>query len=51
MFEYPGKGVNQNEIAELLHVSESTISCDVNYLRKDAREQIQNHLQERIPME
>jgi DNA-binding transcriptional regulator LsrR (DeoR family) len=51
VFEYLVKGLSQNEIAEILHVSESTISCDISYLRKESREQIQTHLQERIPME
>jgi transcriptional regulator len=51
VFEYLVKGSNQNEIADILKVSNATINNDVSYLRKEARKQIQNHLQERIPME
>jgi DNA-binding transcriptional regulator LsrR (DeoR family) len=51
VYDYLVKGVNQTEIAEMLHVSEGTISNDISYLRNLARENIQNHLQDRIPME
>src|SRR5215475_1396791 len=51
VYDFLVKGVNQTEIAESLHVSEATISGDISYLRKEAREQIQTHVQERIPMQ
>ena len=51
VYDYLVKGVNQTEIAELLQVSNATITKDIAHLRKDARENIQNHLHDRIPME
>ena len=51
VYDYLVKGVNQTEIAELLQVSNGTITNDIIYLRNQAREQIQTHLQERIPIE
>jgi len=51
VYDYLVKGVNQTEIAEMLHESEGTVSNDISYLRNLARENIQNHFQDRIPME
>jgi hypothetical protein len=50
VYNYLVKGVTKSEIAELLQVSNATITKDIAYLRKEAREQIQTHIQERIPL-
>ena len=42
------KGLNQHDIAELLQISKSTVSTDVQYLKQIARENIKTHLQDRL---
>ncbi len=43
------KGANQSEIATVLRISQSTVSRDVEYLERAAREKLKQHIQERIP--
>jgi hypothetical protein len=46
VLELTSKGKTQTEIADILNYSQQTISNDVIYLRKRARENLQNHSQE-----
>jgi hypothetical protein len=39
------------EIAKILHISHGTVDNDLSYLRKQAQENLQKHIQERIPEE
>jgi hypothetical protein len=45
------KGHNQIQIADILQVSEATISNDVGYLRARARQDMETHLYDRLPQE
>lgn len=45
------KGNNQIQIAQILHVSEGTVSNDVAYLREQSRKNMENHMQDRLPRE
>jgi hypothetical protein len=45
------KGNSQIQIAQILHVSEGTVSNDVAYLREQSRKNIENHLRDRLPRE
>jgi predicted transcriptional regulator len=46
VLELTSKGKTQQEIADILNYSQQTISNDVVYLRKRARENLQKHAQE-----
>jgi predicted transcriptional regulator len=46
VLELTSKGKTQTEIADILNYSQQTISNDTIYLRKKARENLQNHSQE-----
>jgi len=45
------KGHSQYEIAAVLKVSQPTINNDVQFLRENARENLQTHLNDRLPGE
>jgi hypothetical protein len=45
------QGQNQYDIAEILQISQPTISRDVQYLRSKAREDIKLHINEKLPEE
>ncbi len=45
------QGQNQYDIAEVLQISQSTISRDVQYLRSKAKEEIKLHINEKLPEE
>lgn len=45
------KGLNQRQIANSLKVSDYTVSMDISQLRKEARVNIETHLQDRLPIE
>lgn len=45
------KGLNQRQIANSLKVSDYTVSMDISQLRKEARANIETHLQDRLPIE
>ena len=45
------QGQNQYDIAEVLQISQPTISRDVQYLRSKAREDIKLHINEKLPEE
>jgi hypothetical protein len=42
--------MSQIEIANKLQFDKSTISLDVSYLRKQAKERIRTHLEDRLPL-
>jgi transcriptional regulator len=43
------RGLNQIEIAQELQVSEASISSDIAYLRKQAKESIREYVTEHLP--
>ena len=43
------KGFNTYEISSKLQISQSTISRDTIYLRQKAKEDLQNHIDDRLP--
>jgi hypothetical protein len=45
------KGYNHYEIANTLQIPRPTITKDVQYLRQQDRENLQSHIQERLPQE
>ncbi len=45
------KGHNQYMIADILKISQTTVSRDISNLREQARLKIQTHLQDRLPEE
>jgi hypothetical protein len=49
--ELVAKGYNHYEIANSLRIPRSTITKDIQYLRKQDRENMQTHIQERLPQE
>jgi predicted transcriptional regulator len=51
VLELTAQAITQNEIAIKLGVSSATISLDMQYLRETAKSNIQNHIEERIPMQ
>jgi predicted transcriptional regulator len=51
VLELVAQAVPQTLIAEQLGVSPSTISLDMQYLRETAKSNIQNHIEEKIPMQ
>jgi hypothetical protein len=44
-------GYNQSEIARELHLHPSTISIDAQYLRQKAKDNLQTHIDERLPQQ
>ena len=51
MLQYHSKGYSQSEIAHKLNVNQSTISRDLNELRKKARNSLDLYVKEEIPNE
>lgn len=51
VLELTAQATPQNKIAEQLGVSTATVSLDSQYLRETAKSNIQNHIEERIPMQ
>jgi predicted transcriptional regulator len=45
------RGMNQTEIAKELQLHPSTISLDVQYLKEQAKEELQTHISDRLPFE
>jgi IS30 family transposase len=45
------KGCNHYEIANTLQIPRPTITKDIQYLRQQDRENLQSHVQERLPQE
>ncbi|HKI07684.1 MAG TPA: hypothetical protein VKA09_04765 [Nitrososphaeraceae archaeon] len=51
VLELDAQGHSIMEIAKILHISHGTVDNDLLYLRKQAQENLQKHIQERIPEE
>ncbi len=49
--DYLAQGISQADIATELKVSAATITNDIAYLRKEAKENIRTHIKERMPLE
>lgn len=45
------KGMTQSEIAEQLHIDQSTVSIDLSYIKEESRKQIEAHVTKYIPFE
>jgi hypothetical protein len=51
VLDLDAQGHSIMEIAKILHISHGTVHNDLLYLRKQAQENLQKHIQERIPEE
>jgi hypothetical protein len=51
VLESPSQGRNQNDIARLLQINQSTISRDLSILRQEAKQNIKKYIDERLPEE
>lgn len=51
VLELSVKGHNQTDISKILRIHKSTISRDIEYLRTLAKENIKQHIEERLPYE
>src|SRR6187431_1652863 len=45
------RGYSQWDVAEELQIDQSTVSRDIQYLRHQAQENLQNHIQQKLPEE
>ena len=51
VLEYTSQGYTQREIAGILQVANSTIAEDQIFLRQQAKENIRNYIDKRLPEE
>lgn len=51
VLELNSEGYSQPEIASILQVSLGTVNRDLSILRKQAKDNLQNHIQEKLPQE
>jgi hypothetical protein len=51
VLELSSKGQSEREIASALHISPATAHRDISYLDQQARENIRNYIDERLPAE
>jgi predicted transcriptional regulator len=51
VLELSSQGHSQPEIARILQISQPTVNRDVGYLRGQARENLQKHIQDKLPEE
>jgi hypothetical protein len=51
ILELKSQGLDQREIAQILQVSPTTITFDLQYLRKEARETIREYTTEQLPLQ
>ena len=51
ILELSSDGYNQREISQKLQITKSVVNRDVLFLRKQARESLENHIHDRIPEE
>jgi transcriptional regulator len=51
VFDLSSKGYNQTQIANILWISESTISRDLELLRQQSKENIEKYVDELLPEE
>jgi predicted transcriptional regulator len=43
------RGYSQWDVAEELQIDQSTVSRDIQYLRQQAQENLQKHIQQKLP--
>lgn len=51
ILELRSQGVDQREMAQVLHVSPATITFDLQYRHKEARETIREYTTEQLPLQ
>src|SRR4030095_358595 len=51
VLELNSQGYSQPEISRILQVSLGTVNRDLSILRQQAKDNLQNHIQERLPQE
>jgi transcriptional regulator len=51
ILELKSQGLDQREMSQVLHVSPATITFDLQYLRKEARENIKEYTTEQLPLQ
>jgi orotate phosphoribosyltransferase-like protein len=51
VLELSSEGYTQREIASKLQIGKGTVTNDLLYLKKQAQENLQNHIQEALPHE
>lgn len=51
VLELSVKGYNQTNISKILNIHKSTISRDIEYLRTIAKENLKQHIEDRLPFE
>jgi predicted transcriptional regulator len=51
VLELSSQGHSQPEIASILQISQPTVNRDIGYLRGQARQNLQKHIQDKLPEE
>jgi IS30 family transposase len=51
VLELTSDGYGVREIARVLEIAHSTVSRDISYLRKQAKEQIRKYIEQQVPLE
>ena len=51
ILELKSQGLDQREISQILYVSPTTITFDLQYLRKEARKTIREYTTEQLPLQ
>ncbi len=51
VFELSVKGFSQADISRMLEIHKVTISRDITYLREQAKKNIQEHINDKLPLE
>ena len=51
ILELKSQGLDQRDISQVLHVSPTTITFDLQYLRKEARKTIRVYTTEQLPLQ
>jgi orotate phosphoribosyltransferase-like protein len=51
ILELKSQGLDQRDIAQVLHVSPTTITFDLQYLHKEARKTIREYTTEQLPLQ
>jgi predicted transcriptional regulator len=51
VLELSSQGHSQPEIARILQISQPTVNRDIGYLRGHARQNLQKHIQDKLPEE
>ncbi len=51
VLELSSEGRSQSEIARIMQISSATVSMDIQFLRREAKENIRRYIDERLPFE